>query len=548
MRITNKMMTNDFLNDMQTNLQNMSTIQQQMSSGKEISKPSDDPFKTTKVLQLQSNIADNNQYKTNIQDASDFLSTTDTALGQANDVLQRINELLVSAGNAGYTQDERSSIKDEINQDVGQLAQVLNTNFDGKYIFGGTRATTKPVDVLNPVTTSVGSVTASAGAPAGSITGTYTGSSSTNYEVKLVTDTSVTPNTFKGYQLSTDGGSTWQNEVDFSSAKAIDSAADVDLGQGITLHVAADSNNNIQNNSVYSFATTVSQPSENSQLIYYDKSGGAIPDPLQVQVPSANLANWAGASIGFNIAGSSQDITIPAGTQINSIDDLAAAVNSAISANTSTAGKINAEVVKDDSGNSCLRFENLTSSDITLQNPSTGTLPSDLSSSVGSKVTDSQLDMIKAGLNIEISQGVVMQYSASAADVIQFTNDSGQSEDLRSILTKIVNHLDGKNDDGTADDSNATSELTNSDLQAISDAISNVSKVQSEVGAKEDRMSAASDKNDTETTNLTEILSNTEDIDVTEKTMEYATAQTVYMAALQTSARVIQPSLMDYLK
>ena len=39
---------------------------------------------------------------------------------------------------------QRQAIKDEINQKVGELSQILNTSFDGKYIFGGTRGTTKP--------------------------------------------------------------------------------------------------------------------------------------------------------------------------------------------------------------------------------------------------------------------------------------------------------------------------------------------------------------------------------------------------------------------
>jgi len=47
---------------------------------------------------------------------------------------------------------------------------------------------------------------------------------------------------------------------------------------------------------------------------------------------------------------------------------------------------------------------------------------------------------------------------------------------------------------------------------------------------------------------MTEILSANEDIDLVEKTMEYATMQTIYMASLQTSAKVLQPSLIDYLR
>lgn len=45
MRITNKMLSNSFLSDMRTNLSNMQQLQKQMSTGKEISKPSDDPLR-----------------------------------------------------------------------------------------------------------------------------------------------------------------------------------------------------------------------------------------------------------------------------------------------------------------------------------------------------------------------------------------------------------------------------------------------------------------------------------------------------------------------
>ena len=73
-------------------------------------------------------------------------------------------------------------------------------------------------------------------------------------------------------------------------------------------------------------------------------------------------------------------------------------------------------------------------------------------------------------------------------------------------------------------------------------------KLRSEVGAKQNSMDSALARNSDQNTNMTEILSKTEDIDITEKAMEYATMQTIYMAALQTSAKVIQPSLLDYLR
>src|SRR3712207_2100366 len=148
MRVTNKMLSNNFLADMKANLENVNKIQQQNTSGKKFRKPSDDPFAVARSMQLHTDINTNKQYSKNITDVSNWLDTTDTALGQAGDVLQRVRELLISAGNAAYGSDERKAIKDEINEKIGEMSQILNTNFGGNYIFGGTRSTTKPMEAI----------------------------------------------------------------------------------------------------------------------------------------------------------------------------------------------------------------------------------------------------------------------------------------------------------------------------------------------------------------------------------------------------------------
>jgi len=134
MRITNKMLSNNFLRDMSTNLNNLKSIQGKMTSGKQISRPSDDPFKASRIMQMYSDIEANKQYNTNIKDSINWLDTSDTALGQVGNVVSRIEELLVSAGNGGYGPEQKQAIKDEINQKVGEVSQILNTSFDGKYI------------------------------------------------------------------------------------------------------------------------------------------------------------------------------------------------------------------------------------------------------------------------------------------------------------------------------------------------------------------------------------------------------------------------------
>lgn len=314
MRVTNKMLSHSFLADMRTNLKNMQKIQEQMTSGKEIRKPSDDPAKIARAMQLHTDINANKQYNSNISDTINWLDITDTALGQLGNVLQRMSELLMQSGNAAYSSTERQSIKDEFNERIEEFTQILNTSYDGKYIFGGTRTTTKPV----------------------------------------ITD------------------------------------------------------------------------------------------------------------------------------EVN--------------------------------GNKNLKYNIDTNDESYIQ---------------------SEISKINQKMKVEISPGVTIDYNVSASEIIEF-----DGKNLKDTFSKILSDLDNEN--GALD-------LAGSDMEDIKKAMDNLLKKRSEVGAKQNRMESAKSKNEDETFNLTEILSKTEDIDITEKTMEYATLQTVYMSSLQTSARVIQPTLLDYL-
>lgn len=147
MRMTNSMLVSNYMNNMQRNLGNMSTLQNQLATGKTIQRASDNPYIAVRTMQLNSEIAANKQYNSNIKDTTNWLDTTDTALGQANNIIARVKELTVKAGNGSFSGDELNAIKDEVVEKIKELGQVLNTSFDGNYIFGGTKSTSKPIAV-----------------------------------------------------------------------------------------------------------------------------------------------------------------------------------------------------------------------------------------------------------------------------------------------------------------------------------------------------------------------------------------------------------------
>ena len=329
MRVTSKMMTNRYLRDANTNLNNLQKLTNQLTSGKEISRPSDNPYKVARSMQLNTSISTNKQYNENIKDTLNWLDSTDEALSQVSSTLERNRTLMVSAGNAAYGTDERNAIANEVNERIGELSQILNTSFDGKYIFGGTKTTSTPVNVVQ------------------------------------------------------------------------------------------DNNGN-------------------NKLVFVDKNGQEL--------------------------------------ELNSDD----------------------------------------------------------------KYTLNQLNMINSKLTSEISQGVSIEYNINSMELLVFKDSDGNTQNTMNLLSDIITNL-------TSSDDTDTEKITGENLNDLDKVIQNVLKARAEVGAKQNRMESAEAKNEEANLNMTDILSKTEDIDFTEKMIQYSTAQTVYQAALQVSAKILPSTLLDYL-
>lgn len=335
MRITTQMISNRYLTDATRNLNSLQTINRQLTTGKEISRPSDNPYKVARSMQLNTDLNTNVQYKTNIKDAINWLDTTDESLNQASSCITRIRTLMVASGNVGYGTDERKAIVDEINERVAELGQILNGNFNGKYIFGGTKTASTPVSVQT------------------------------------------------------------------------DSATG------------------------------------NKYIVYADKDSNPIFDE------NGNL--------------------IPPTTQA---------------------------------------------------------------------MADNYLKNMDSALSTEISQGVIMDYNVTVADIMNYPTD--KNYDVMSLLSEITNNL-------VSDDETKRAKVIGENLDEIDKVLSNILSLRAEVGAKQNRMESAESKNEDDSFNMTDILSRNEDIDFTEKTIQYATAQTIYQACLQVSAQILPKSLLDYL-
>jgi flagellar hook-associated protein 3 FlgL len=150
MRITQNMLNHNMLYNLQANTERLSQYQTQLSSGKKINTPSDDPVGTGLIMQYNNQLAQNQQYQSNVSYAQGWLDYTDTLLGQVTSVMQRARELAVQGANGTNSPDAQNAIAAEIDQLEQQLVQTANSVYNGKYVFNGQMVDQAPYDPNNP--------------------------------------------------------------------------------------------------------------------------------------------------------------------------------------------------------------------------------------------------------------------------------------------------------------------------------------------------------------------------------------------------------------
>ncbi|WP_196455164.1 flagellar hook-associated protein FlgL [Planomonospora sp. ID82291] len=139
MRVTERSISVRSLNNLQGNISRLDDVQQRLSGGKQLSRPSDSPAGTTSALSLRSDIRTQEQYTRNTDDGLGWLGTIDTALTSANSQVNRARELVLQglSSGAGGSVGARNALATEIENIRDALIGVANTTYLGRPVFGG---------------------------------------------------------------------------------------------------------------------------------------------------------------------------------------------------------------------------------------------------------------------------------------------------------------------------------------------------------------------------------------------------------------------------
>lgn len=144
MRVSTSTITNMATNSMGDSYKTYLDVMNKIASNKNFTKVSENVVDATKVLKLNDQLAQMEQYQSNIQAATDEMNLAYDTLGAITDEITAINSLIVQASDATTTPNSAKAIATEIQQRVATIADKMNTKYLDNYIFAGTYTNETP--------------------------------------------------------------------------------------------------------------------------------------------------------------------------------------------------------------------------------------------------------------------------------------------------------------------------------------------------------------------------------------------------------------------
>ena len=143
-RITALMTSRNILADINAANARLRKTQEQLSSGKLLNKPSDDPSQVARAIMLRGDLEAAQQYQQNASEATGWSDVTDSALSSVADALLRVRELTVQAANGSAGPESHRAIAQELLQLIDSVKTAGNASYGGRYVFAGTATDTRP--------------------------------------------------------------------------------------------------------------------------------------------------------------------------------------------------------------------------------------------------------------------------------------------------------------------------------------------------------------------------------------------------------------------
>ncbi len=537
MRVTNSMMISNMLSNLNRNLNVMSRRQDELATGKRVIHASDDPVATAKIMKFKTDLADMAQFSNNTRDAQAWLDASESCISEMGSVLQRVRELAVQAANGTNTPSDTNKIKEEIVQLKENLISSGNFNFAGRYLFSSyhtDQALLKSDGTYNiPITqndidnkpVSVYEVSAKE----------YMNVGTHGVEIFGYVLDSSTYATLMPDAKSTNGIAPEKSFLDLNVDLTQNySTSDFQINVNGTNYV-------VETGPLMGSPASKIDPQKMIDAVRNGKAGAvSLSEVADVFYDKNNHLIIKNRTIGTAGTIALPTLVVPAagitGTATAGINATQASINSL-----GPLSDLPSTNVADFKGKQFVMSYNGVTKTITVPNNAATTTVAALDTDLQG-VIDSAFGTGKVNVNLTAAIGTPM---FSTINVPGSTDKPQlQIQPIRATQSELIVEMNQFITALSTGDNATCSQM----IGEIDGHLNNLLAVRADVGARGTRLDLISAKIAENSVTFTRLLSDNQDADMSEVIMYLKNAENVYKAALGVGGRIIQPSLVDYLR
>lgn len=550
MRITNNLLIHNMLWNMNNNLISMDQKQKQLATGKRVQKVSDDPVGVTKIIKVKSDIVENEQYKNNTRDAKSWLDLSENSLMDVKEILQRVRELAVQGANDTNTPEDTDKIAKEIDQLTEEIIVNANSTMAGRYLFSGFNTDKK---LLNEDGSFNVDVTFEKILEFESIAYEVAVGEEIDVGVNyldvfgMVPADNVMVDTFKfgtpryeGVQAAPATHTNIQGAFDYTAdLSSVATPVTVTVG-GVVYEVDKTELNGslsqgefidvLKNAEQISPAPSTPIPTLGEVMEIYSVGSSDPTNTMGELVMEVKAFGNVAVSLGAGFSGGySPPEVITLGT---------AASPAVLTGTENITNALTTDGVKGTGKQSFIVTYNGRSEKIEIDMDTVG--------SVSAMVT-----AVNAELDAKFDPGNVVM-AATDGGPVTFTGAVGPDGSRAELKIDVVASYKSQLVQDLQDFSTALTSKDNASIQKFLGEADvhldqTVAKL-AEIGAMNNRLNFIENRIDDNTLALTEILTKVQDIDYAEVTIQFKSLESIYSASLSVGAKVIQPTLVDFIK
>ena len=546
MRISTGMIYDAGVSSINQQTSSLLRLQQQISSGRRILSPSDDPVAAARALEVTQSSDVVAQFNQNHSNAKSALGLEEAQLSSSNDLLARVRELTVQAGNSSLSQSDRAAIAFELRSSFDQLVGIANaTDGSGQYLFSGYMGATKP---FGGTVESILALAAAKSTGATDISGgiTVAGGSNT-LSISLDGGTAVNLTLTLGAKTSGAAVSDINTQIAASTLAgkvqaSLDSTNHLVLTTVGTDALGANKSLSVAGNALSLFGVQTPVAGAGSEIAYLGDDG-----QRQLQVAPTRF---------LGISDSGNDVFKRV---LNGNGNF---VTNYLATNTGT-GVIDAGSITDPA-----KWNALTTKNYSINFSVSNTVPpvtyydivnttngNSMMTGVPPPTATASQRVYQSGQPIILkSQGAEPAFDFGGSIVIQgapangdsFTIVPSSSQSIFATVAKVIGALEG-----TANGSSGSKTPLANDigfaLTNIDHATDNVLRVRSQIGSRMNEIDSLSSVNADLNLQYQQTLSNLQDIDYAKSISDLMRKQTDLQAAQQSFSKISQLSLFNYL-